>query len=158
MQALRTDVNAALKDNGSMFGQRLSKSRLRDLLIVAQVAACLVLLINSTLLLRGSQRALRVDPGFDSKHVVHLSLEMYEPAMGYSQARLLGLNRQLMEEIRAKVREMKAGEDALLRVRDQDAANSFRTATMTNLIGAVLGSCMVVVAYYQFLREGRVRL
>jgi len=39
LQALRTDVNAALKDNGSMFGQRLSKSRLRDLLIVAQVAA-----------------------------------------------------------------------------------------------------------------------
>jgi signal transduction histidine kinase len=65
--------------------------------------------------------------------------------------------RQLMEEIRAKVREMKAGEDALLRVRDQDAANSFRTATMTNLIGAVLGSCMVVVAYYQFLREVRAR-
>ena len=58
-----------------------------------------MLLINSTLLLRGSQRALRVDPGFDSKHVVHLSLEMYEPAMGYSQARLFGLNRQLMEEI-----------------------------------------------------------
>ena len=99
LQALRTDVNSALKDNGSMLGQRLSKSRLRDLLIVAQVAACLVLLINSTLLLRGSQRALRVDPGFDGKHVVHLSLEMYEPAMGYSQARLFGLNRQLMEEI-----------------------------------------------------------
>ena len=99
LQALRTDVNSALKDNGSMLGQRLSKSRLRDLLIVAQVAACLVLLINSALLLRGSQRALRVESGFDSKHVVHLSLEMYEPTMGYSQARLFQLNRQLMEEI-----------------------------------------------------------
>ena len=99
LQALGTDVNSALKDNGSMFGQRMSKSRLRDWLIVAQVAACLVLLINSALLLRGSQRALKVDPGFDSKHVVHLSLEMYEPAMGYSQARLFQLNRQLIEGI-----------------------------------------------------------
>src|SRR5205823_982949 len=99
LQALRTDVNSALKDNGSVLGQQLSKSRLRDLLIVAQVAACLVLLINSALLLRGSQRALRVDPGFDSKHVVHLSLEMAEPSNGYSQARLFELNRQLMEEI-----------------------------------------------------------
>lgn len=99
MQALRTDVNSALKDNGSVLGQQLSKLRLRDLLIVAQVAACLVLLINSALLLRGSQRALRVDPGFDSRHVVHLSLEMAEPSKGYSQARLFELNRQLMQEI-----------------------------------------------------------
>ncbi len=49
LQALSVDVNSALKDSGSMLGQRLSKSRLRDLLIVVQVAACLVLLINSTL-------------------------------------------------------------------------------------------------------------
>jgi macrolide transport system ATP-binding/permease protein len=98
LQALRTDVNSALKDSGSMLGQQVSKSRLRDLLIVAQVAACLVLLINSALLLRGSQRALRIDPGFDAKHVVHLSL-VDEPVMGYSRARLFELNRQLMEEI-----------------------------------------------------------
>src|SRR5215472_75851 len=100
LQALRVDVNSALKDNGSMLGQRLSKSRLRDLLMVVQVAACLVLLINSALLLRGSQRALRVDPCFDSKHLVHLSLEMLESQQpGYSQERLLQLNRQLREEI-----------------------------------------------------------
>ncbi len=100
LQALRVDVTSALKDSGSMLGQRLSKSRLHDLLIVVQVAACLVLLINSALLLRGSQRALRIDPGFDTKHVVHLSLEMAEPSMGYSQARLFKLSRQLMDEIR----------------------------------------------------------
>jgi len=102
LQALRTDVNSALKDNGSLFGQQVSKSRLRDLLIVVQVAACLVLLINSALLLRGSQRALQIDPGFDSKHVVHLSLELLEDAskqMSYSQARLFQLKRQLIEEI-----------------------------------------------------------
>jgi macrolide transport system ATP-binding/permease protein len=99
LQALRVDVNSALKDSGSMLGQRLSKSGLRDLLMVMQVAGCLVLLINSALLLRGSQRALRIDTGFDTKHVVHLSLEMAEPSMGYSQARLFKLNRQLMEEI-----------------------------------------------------------
>ena len=98
LQALRVDVNSALKDNGSMLGQQVSKSRLRDLLIVAQVAACLVLLINSALLLRGSKRALRVDPGFDAKNVLHLSL-VDEPVMGYSRARLLELNRQLMDEI-----------------------------------------------------------
>jgi macrolide transport system ATP-binding/permease protein len=100
LQALRVDVHSALKDNGSMLGHRFSKSRFRDLLIVVQVAACLVLLINSLLLLRGSQRALRIDPGFDSKHLVLLSLEMLESkSLGYSQERLLQLNRRLMEEI-----------------------------------------------------------
>ncbi|HKD50185.1 MAG TPA: ABC transporter permease [Candidatus Acidoferrum sp.] len=100
LQALRTDVNSALKDSGSVLGQQLSKSRLRDMLIVAQVAACLVLLINSALLLRGSQRALRVDPGFDSKHVVHLSLrKSYDPTAGDTQTRLSELNRRLMDEI-----------------------------------------------------------
>lgn len=98
LQALRTDVHSALKDSGSMLGEKLSKSRLRDMLIAAQVAACLVLLINSALLLRGSQRALRMEPGFDSKHVVFL--EMYTPALsGYSQLELLQLRRQLRVEI-----------------------------------------------------------
>ena len=98
LQTLRTDVNSALKDSGSWLGEKLSKSRLRNLLIVAQVAACLVLLINSALLLRGSQRALQMEPGFDSKHVVFL--EMYTPALsGYSKAELLQLNQQLRVEI-----------------------------------------------------------
>src|SRR5215470_6058398 len=99
LQALKIDVNSALKDSGSMFGQQVSKSRLRNLLVVAQVAACLVLLINSALLVRGSQRALRVDPGFDGKHLAHLSLEMNGPETGYSQARLFQVKGQLMDEI-----------------------------------------------------------
>src|SRR5215472_2043389 len=99
LQTLRTDVNSALKDTGSMLGEKLSKSRLRNILIVAQVAACLVLLINSALLLRGSQRALQIEPGFDSKHVVFL--EMYTPGLsGYTEAELLQLSRQLRAELR----------------------------------------------------------
>jgi len=98
LQTLRTDVNSALKDTGSMLGEKLSKSRLRNILIVAQVAACFVLLINSALLLRGSQRALQIEPGFDSKHVVFL--EMYTPGLsGYTEAELLQLSRQLRAEL-----------------------------------------------------------
>ena len=98
LQALKTDVNSALKDSGSVLGERLSKSRLRNILIVAQVAACLVLLINSALLLRGSQRALQSEPGFDSKHVVFL--EMYTPGLsGYTEDELLRLSRQLKAEL-----------------------------------------------------------
>ena len=98
LQASRADVNSALKEDSSAFGHRVSRSRLRGLLIAAQMAACLVLLISSALLLRGSQRALTIDPGYESRHVLYL--EMYNPAnLNYSQARLLQLNRDLIQGI-----------------------------------------------------------
>jgi putative ABC transport system permease protein len=98
LQASKADVNSALKEESNAFGQRVSSSRLRGLLIAGQMAACLVLLISSALLLRGSQRALQIDPGYESRYVV--SLEMYDPAnLLYSQARLLQLNRDIIQGI-----------------------------------------------------------
>jgi macrolide transport system ATP-binding/permease protein len=98
LQASKSDVNSALKEDGTAFGQRLSRSRLRGVLIAGQMAACLVLLLSSALLLRGSQRALDVNPGYENKRVLYL--EMYNPAnLHYSQARLLQLNRDLVAGI-----------------------------------------------------------
>jgi macrolide transport system ATP-binding/permease protein len=98
LQASKSDVNSALKEDGTAFGQRLSRSRLRGVLIAGQMAACLVLLLSSALLLRGSQRALDVDPGYENQRVLYL--EMYNPAnLHYSQARLLQLNRDLVDGI-----------------------------------------------------------
>src|ERR1700730_5934855 len=98
LQATRLDVNPALKEEGTAFGQRLSRSRLRGILIAGQIAACLVLLISSALLLRGSERALKIDPGYDGRRVAYL--EMYNPAnLHYSQSRLLQLNRDLIQRI-----------------------------------------------------------
>src|SRR5207237_3557746 len=88
----------SLKEEGSAFGQHLSRSRLRGILIAGQMAACLVLLISSALLLRGSQRALKIDSGFEARRVA--SLEMYNPTnLHYSQPRLLQLNRDLIQRI-----------------------------------------------------------
>ncbi|MHB8502704.1 MAG: ADOP family duplicated permease [Candidatus Acidiferrales bacterium] len=98
LQASKSDVNSALKEDSTAFGNRLSRSRLRCLLIAGQMAACLVLLISSALLLRGSQRALTIDPGYESQHVLYL--EMYNPAnLHYPQTRLLQLNRDLIQRI-----------------------------------------------------------
>jgi len=98
LQASKSDVNSALKEEGTAFGQRLTRSRLRGILIAGQMAACLVLLISSALLLRGSQRALKIDPGYEARRVAYL--EIYNPAnLRYSQPRLLQLNRDLVEGI-----------------------------------------------------------
>jgi predicted permease len=98
LQAAKADVNSALKQEGSIFGQRMSRSSLRGLLIAGQMAACLVLLINSALLLRGSQRALKIDPGYEMRRTA--CLEIYNAErLHYSRARLLQLNRDLIRRI-----------------------------------------------------------
>jgi macrolide transport system ATP-binding/permease protein len=98
LQASKADVNSALKEEGSAFGHHLSRSRLCGLLIAGQIAACLVLLISSALLLRGSERALKIDPGYNAQSVA--DLEMYNPKnWHYSQSRLLQLNRDLIQGI-----------------------------------------------------------
>jgi putative ABC transport system permease protein len=96
LQASKADVNSALKEEGSAVGHHLSRSRLRGVLIAGQLAACLILLISSALLLRGSERALKIDPGYDAHSVAYL--EMYNPKnLHYSQSRLLLLNRDLIQ-------------------------------------------------------------
>ncbi len=98
LQASKADVNSALKEDGTAFGQRLSGLSVRSLLVASQLAACLVLLISSALLVRGSQRALGIDPGYESQRVLYL--EIYNPAnLHYSQERLLQLNRDLIQGI-----------------------------------------------------------
>jgi macrolide transport system ATP-binding/permease protein len=100
LQAAKVDVNAAIKGEGSALGLLSGRGRLRGLLITSQMAACLLLLINSALLLRGSQRALRIDPGYETKHIAYF--EMYNPAkLHYPPERLLQLNRELIRRMEA---------------------------------------------------------
>jgi predicted permease len=98
LQASKADVQSALKEEATALGHHLGRSSLRNILIAGQITACVVLLICSALLLRGSQRALNLDPGYERHHVVYL--EMYDPSnLHYSQARLLQLNRDLIRGI-----------------------------------------------------------
>jgi len=98
LQASKSDMNSALKDEGRAFGLRLSRSRLRGILIAGQMAACLVLLISSALLLRGSQRALNIDAGYESHDVLYL--ETINPAhLHYRQEQMLQISRELIRGI-----------------------------------------------------------
>ena len=72
LEASRPNLGSGLKDEGAAFGGHLRKSRLRDLMVGAQVAVCLVLLIAAGLLARSSQRALDIDLGFDYRNIVSL--------------------------------------------------------------------------------------
>jgi len=52
--------------------------RMRDVLTVAQVAVSLVLLIAGSMLIRSSIRAVKMDTGYDSQHVLSLELRFPE--------------------------------------------------------------------------------
>ena len=99
LQATRPNLTAELKDEGTTFGQKMSRTRLRDLLIVGQVTVCLVLLISAGLLLRGLQRAQTLDPGFETKQGLVTALDLRQ--QGYDQIKAGDFNRRLIAGLEA---------------------------------------------------------
>ena len=99
LQATRPDLVAALKEEGSGFAGRMSRSWLRSALVATQVSVCLVLLIAAGLLTRGLQSAQTLDPGFAMNGVVATSFDLEQ--QGYDDARALQFHRQLIERISA---------------------------------------------------------
>lgn len=71
-QASRLDLVPALKDDER--AGRLSRSRLRDVLVVVQVAGSLALLSAALLFLRSLHNAGRVEIGFDPRQVAVMSV------------------------------------------------------------------------------------
>ncbi|HKP73498.1 MAG TPA: ABC transporter permease, partial [Pyrinomonadaceae bacterium] len=97
IQTTRPDLLAALKQSDSSFGQSLGRGvfglSLRDLLVVGQVAVCLVLLVGAGLLVRGVLKAQTIAPGFETKRM--LVVEPNLLTLGYDAARTDEMNRQL---------------------------------------------------------------
>jgi putative ABC transport system permease protein len=92
------DVKAAIGDStrGATLGRE--GGRIRNTLVVAQVALALVLLVGSALLIRTLQNLRGVDPGFDGSHVLTVQLTVppskYRGEVGRSRF-LLDLTEQL---------------------------------------------------------------
>jgi predicted permease len=97
--ALRTNVNAAIKDGGRSGSLGSSHARLRSSLVVAEIAIALVLLTASGLLLRSFSNMGAVDLGFRPDHVVTGVYAL--PQKQYStQALIDAFNNKLLLELR----------------------------------------------------------
>jgi putative ABC transport system permease protein len=95
LQATRTSFNAALKEGGRTSGAQV-RSRLRSLLVVAEVTLSLVLLVGAGLMIKSFVGLTRVEPGFNPSNVVVMDLtlagekyEKNEPRVAFYQ-QLLG--------------------------------------------------------------------
>ena len=97
LQSSKPQLVPALKDETSMAGFR--RSRLRNGLVVVQVALSLVLLISAALIVRGLQAAQKVRPGFTPENRVALSFDL--PLQGYDEARGRGFYDQVLQRAAA---------------------------------------------------------
>ena len=82
LQLTRSDLVPALKGEWSALRARWTRSRLRNSLVVAQVALSLTLLIAAGLLVRGLQKAALIHPGFEGRNVLVAPLALGD--LGYS--------------------------------------------------------------------------
>lgn len=97
--ALRTNVNASLKEGGRSGSSGGGHARLRSALVVMEIAVALVLLTASGLLLRSFSKMSQVSLGFRPDHV---TVALYAlPGKQYAaQAQVDTFNRSLLERLR----------------------------------------------------------
>jgi predicted permease len=96
LQTYKPQLVPALKDESSMAGFR--RSRLRNVLVVAQITLSLVLLISAGLIVRSLQAAQKMRPGFNPENAVAISFDV--SLQGYNEERGRAFQRQVLDGAR----------------------------------------------------------
>ncbi|HEY0365260.1 MAG TPA: ABC transporter permease, partial [Pyrinomonadaceae bacterium] len=95
LQATRPNLVGVLKDTAAQGGA--VKTRLRSVLVVAQISISLVVLIAAGLVVRTLQQLQTMNPGFDTQNALTMSFDL--GLQGYDEARGQQFYRQLMERL-----------------------------------------------------------
>ena len=99
LQTTSPHLNEMLKEGDRSGTSGPARHRVRDLLIVSEVALSLVLLVGAGLLIRSFVRLLQVDPGFRSDHVMTVSIPL--PVSRYpAAAQEAAFFQRLLERVR----------------------------------------------------------
>jgi predicted permease len=97
LQASNPDLLPSLKDEAAAVATRLRRFSLRNLLVVAQVALSLVLLIGAGLFLRSLNNAQAIDPGFNAHKILDAQLSIN--LLRYTKAQGQEFYRQVIERV-----------------------------------------------------------
>lgn len=96
LQASRPDMVSSLKDEKGR-GRTVTRFGLRNILVTAQIAISVLLLIGAGLFLRSLRSAVKFDPGFESQHLLLASLNTDSKRM--SDAQQQGFYQELIERV-----------------------------------------------------------
>jgi predicted permease len=97
--ATRTDLATALHGEARLISGSRQRQRMRSMLVVAQVALALLLLVSTGLSLRSLQKASQIDPGFNPNGV---AVARFAPGLqGYDRARSKEFFDRLMARVQA---------------------------------------------------------
>jgi len=98
LRASRVDLALAMKDDGahSQTGT-ISAGRFRNFLVGFEVAACMLLLLASGLLLHGLYRAQTVNPGFQMKNMEAVAFDL--SSAGYTPQRAATFQQELQDRL-----------------------------------------------------------
>ena len=122
-QASKIDLNDTLKEGGRA-GKAGMRRGARGLLVVAEVALAVVLLIGAGLLIRSFLHLQQVNPGFQPANV--LALQFSLPTLKYAERpQRDAFTRQMLEQVRALPGVKSAAAITVLPMSGQDQSGSF---------------------------------
>ena len=98
LEASKSDLNETLKEGGRGNTGGSAQNRLRGLLVIAEVALALILLIASGLMIKSFLRLQNVNPGFNTENLITLELELPESKYA-AKDRQAAFQRQLVQHI-----------------------------------------------------------
>ncbi|MEP7274168.1 MAG: ABC transporter permease, partial [Acidobacteriota bacterium] len=98
--ASHLDLNNGLKEGGRGANESAGGRRLRATLVVAEIALALILLVGAGLLIRSAARLQAVDPGFNSKNLLTIRLQL--PGSKYGEEhQIVAFYRDLLRRVEA---------------------------------------------------------
>jgi predicted permease len=86
LHASRPDLSATIKESAGRSGTGFRQNKMRSVLVVAEVALALILLVGSALLIRTSLALRAVDPGFDPTNVLTMRMSISNPRFAKADA------------------------------------------------------------------------
>lgn len=100
LQASKVELTEAMKEGGRASGSGGARSKLRNALVVAEIAVAIVVLVGAGLLLQSFRNLQRVDLGYDTRNVLTASVEI--PDTRYpKQEQAAAFYTDLMEKVNA---------------------------------------------------------
>jgi len=146
LRASRPDVSATLKDAGASLTSGAGRGRLRQAIVVAQVALSVVLLVCASLFARSLQRAQVSDTGFTLRQGLLASIDLL--SNGYDEPRGIAFLHQLQQRLGslagvesatvagALPLDISSGSDMGVRVDGYDAAPGEEITVYYNRVGS----------------------